>query len=124
MILRIALVQAYDALLRMFGADSLNLRLDALKRREISGLAAAEVDAINSPVLISIQILQEEYVLIGISPEIAANPAIGIIGHWLCSIRLAHRADPDIEDSINRGEKAHHRAVRTHACGDSVRIAE
>ena len=68
MILRIALVQAYDALLRMFGADSLNLSLDALKRREISGLAASEVDAINSPVLVSIQILQEEYMLIGIAP--------------------------------------------------------
>jgi len=53
-VLRVALVKAYDTLLRMFAADSLNLSLDALKRREISGLATAEVDAINSPVLVSI----------------------------------------------------------------------
>ena len=104
----IAPVHADDALKRKLGTECHDLRLDAFKRREVFGLAAAKVYAGNSPVLVPIFVLHEKDILIGIRPEIAAYPSIGIIGHGLCFIRLACRANPDVEHSIKRCQEAHH----------------
>ena len=124
MVFRIALIEADDSFQRVLGGKSQNLSLDTLKRREVQGHAAAEIDHVNPPVLVSIVILQVEDMLIGVSPGVASNAAIGVIGHRLCSLRRICRSHPYIEHSLFRCEKAEIRAVGADSGGNPIRIAE
>jgi hypothetical protein len=78
-ILRIALIEPDDSFIRVLGGKSPDLRAHALKRREVLGLITAEIDAVNTPVLVTTAILQVEDMLVGVSPGVASNAAMGAL---------------------------------------------
>ena len=84
----------------MLGAHRLELGPHSLKRREIQDLAAAEIDPVNSPVLVTVLVLQVEDMIAGVGPEIAAYAAIGVIGNRFGLLRRICRPHPDVENAV------------------------
>src|SRR5690606_20914388 len=92
--------------------------------REVFGLAAGQVDAVDVPIFVAAGVLNVQHVLTVVGPEVSANAAVLVVGDWLGGRRIVDGPDKDVQHAVARGEVADLAAIGTDACRGLVGIAE
>src|SRR4029079_4041357 len=119
-----AVVDADDDLLGGALADGFDLGGDFLNGRQVFDIAGVEIDAIDVVVFVAVLVLRIENVLARECPGILNYPAVLVEGYGLGLRGIVIGADPDIQHTLDRGDKGDSLAVGTQAHAGLFGIAE
>jgi hypothetical protein len=97
--------------------------LDVLERGEVARAAVPQVDAIEVPVLVAAAVLHVEQVPVVVGPPEGPDAALPVLGHRP-EVVATGRADPHVEDAVDRGQVREPGSVRRDRRADARRIAE
>ena len=101
-----------------------DLRLHLLTRGQQLGLTGLEVEQVEPPVLVAGGVLRVHQVPVVVQEQVAADPAVGVIGDRPRLGAAVGRTDPDVQHAIARGDVGDLGAVRRQRRSHLVGVAE
>lgn len=141
MILRVAVVEADDNVLRIAPTDAFDFGTDffliafcvggvlGIQRRDVFHVAGVEIDSVDVKVFVAFVVHGIKDVLVGVSPKVAFDGAIFFVRDGLGGVGIVERANPNIEDAFafvvfHGGKVGEAFGVVAHAGHGFVGVAE
>ena len=125
--LLVLLVEADQKRIRKVAVLSQELRLDLLKRCEIPGLLRFRVGSVEAPVFVAASVLQIDYVLVVLSPEVDADATLAVLRYGVIVLAPnggVHRPRMDVQNAVHWSKVGESFAVRGEARLGLLRVTE
>lgn len=119
----LALVEANENLVRMVAIRDDVGDASALKGRQVTGFVRFGVDGEHVPIFIAVGVLQVEYRLVVLCPEIHADAGSAALSDGAIVV-FSDRLDPDVEDTFVGSEVSEAQSVGTQTGAGAFWVAE